>query len=87
MKCCSTCGVEILNDPYLYMDATGESTISNVSIFGSDLVLCPKCTNKLGNYLEELIKYNNRRNIKIMKKQKVININEFRKNLYGKNLF
>lgn len=81
MKCCGTCGVEILNVPYLYMDATGESTISNVSIFGDDLVLCPKCTNKLGNYLVELIKDNKRGNINIMKKQKVINLEEYKKNL------
>lgn len=65
------------------MDATGESTIFNVSIFGSDLVLCPKCPNKLGNCLEELIKYNKQRNINIIKKQKVIDINEFRKKCFN----
>lgn len=81
MKCCSTCGVEILNVPFLYMDAAGESTISNVSIFGNDLVLCPKCTNKLGNYLAELIKENKQRNMNIMKKQKVIDLDEFRKHI------
>ena len=72
MKCCNGCGVEIVNDPFAYINCAGEPTISKISIFDSDLVLCPKCTKHLASFLIDLIKDNKKNNIEEMKQQKVI---------------
>jgi len=81
MNCCSGCGVEIFDDPFLYMNGAGEPTISKISIFDEDLLFCPKCTNQLAFFLIDLIKENKKNNIEVMKKQKVISLKELKKNL------
>ena len=78
MKYCSVCWLQIYEtEPYLYMDATGESMISYISFRGSDLIFCPKCTNKLEVFINDLINENKKNNVKVLKKEKIVNISDY----------
>lgn len=50
---CNKCGAKYMEGPFINMDSGGERTSSTVEIYGEFYDLCPECTAKLYDFINE----------------------------------
>lgn len=50
-KKCDVCNQIFSNKPFENINAAGESLLSTIEIFDTKLIVCPKCTSSLNNWI------------------------------------
>ena len=50
---CAACGRYIVDDQMMYLNAAGEPTIMHIQMYGTDFILCPQCSIKIYQQINE----------------------------------